>query len=408
MVFETLRTRSANAREALWADGKGWILLTVSGGWLLTLGIRIVYPALLPDIMAAYGVSYTGGGFLLSALWIAYALMQFPGGLAADWVGERLVLVGSVGTVLAGVLAVVFAPTYGIFVAATVLVGFGAGLYGTSRVTVITDVFDDNRTTAVGFTQAAGNVGTSVLPVVAGLFAALFGWRLGFGYLVPLFVLVIVGTVVFIPRRTSAEPEVDAGLNRAFLRDLSGAVLNRNVVFITVLLLALMSYYQGITGFLPTYLIDIKGFSQPLASTVFGAFFATAIAMQFVSGIVSDRYGQRLTIALFVSIALPAAMALPVLESRAAIIVATLAAAGVLGAFPPAHTYAVDLIPEALQGSGYGLVRTIYIGGGAGAPPVVGWLADGGSFDLAIVLLAATTLVAIALCVALPAIEPET
>ena len=70
---------------------------------------------------------------------------------------------------------------------------------------------------------------------------------------------------------------------------------------------------------------------------------------------------------------------------------ATLMAAGVLGAFPPSHTYAVDLIPDALQGSGYGLIRTVYIGGAAGAPPVVGWLADSGQFDLAITLLGATT-----------------
>lgn len=400
--LESVRDRLAAARRKLWTDGNGWILLTVSGGWLLTLGVRIVYPALLPDIMGSFGVGYTGGGFLLSALWVAYAFMQFPGGLAADWIGEKRVILGSVGTALVAILAVVVAPTYGIFVAATVLLGLGAGLYGTSRVTIVTDVFPENKTTAVSFTQAAGNVGTAVLPVVAGGIAVAFGWRFGFGYLVPLFVLVIAGIVAFVPRRTSAEPEAGTGLNRAFLGDLRGAVLNRDVILITLLQLSLMTYYQGMTGFLPTYLIDVKGFPQTFASTVFGVFFVTAIAMQFVSGLVADRYGQRRAIVLFVLIAFPAAVALPVLDSRPAVIGATLMAAGVLGAFPPSHTYAVDLIPDALQGSGYGLIRTVYIGGAAAAPPVVGLLADSGRFDLAITLLGATTLLVVGLCVILP------
>lgn len=404
-LLSAFRRRLATVRRTVWTDGRGWILLTVSGGWLLTLGVRIVYPALLPDIMAEFRVGYTGGGALLSALWVAYALMQFPGGVAADLVGEKRVVLGSVVTVLAGVLAIVAAPGYGVFVAATVLLGLGTGLYGTSRVTIVTDVFPDNKTTAVSFTQAAGNVGNTVLPVIAGVVAAGFGWRLGFGYLVPLFVLVIVGIIAFIPHRTSAEPDAGEGFDRAFLADLRGAVLTRNVILVGLLQLALMTYYQGMTGFLPTYLIDVKGFSQPLAATVFGAFFVTAIGMQFASGLVADRYGQRRAIALFALVAFPATTALPLLDSQPAVIAASLAAAGVLGAFPPSHTYTIDLMPEALQGSGYGLIRTLYIGGAAGAPPIVGWLADGGQFDLAITLLGTTTLVVILFCATLPNIS---
>jgi MFS family permease len=399
---EALRGRIATARSELWADGRGPILLTISVGWLVTLGVRIVYPALLPGIMSEFGVGYTGGGVLLSTMWVSYALVQFPGGIAADWVGEQRVILGSVAGSLVAVLAIVFAPTYGVFVAATVLLGLGAGFYGTSRVTIVTDVFPDHKTTAVSFTQASGNVGNAVLPVVAGLFAVAFGWRVGFGYLVPIFLLVIAGVLLYIPTRTSAEPDVKAGLNRTFLAELRGAVLNRNVILMTLLLLVLMAYYQGMTGFLPTYLIDVKGLSQPLASAVYGAFFVTAILLQFVSGIVSDRYGQRRTIALFVLIGLPAAVALPVVDSRTAVIPLTLATSGVLAAIPPAHTYAVDLVPDALQGSGYGMVRTLYIGAAAGAPPIVGRLADSGRFDLAIASLGAVTLVAVLLCVVLP------
>jgi len=42
------RTKQLGA--TLWQDGRGWVLLVVSLGWLLTIGTRIVYRALLPAI----------------------------------------------------------------------------------------------------------------------------------------------------------------------------------------------------------------------------------------------------------------------------------------------------------------------------------------------------------------------
>jgi len=28
----------------LWRDGKGWVLITVSAGWFLSIGVRFTYP----------------------------------------------------------------------------------------------------------------------------------------------------------------------------------------------------------------------------------------------------------------------------------------------------------------------------------------------------------------------------
>lgn len=90
---------------ALWRDGRGRVLLVVSLGWLLTIGIRIVYPALLPAIRSEFGFGYATAGALVSLVWAAYAVFQFPGGLLADVTSHRTALVA--GTAVTGGLGLV-------------------------------------------------------------------------------------------------------------------------------------------------------------------------------------------------------------------------------------------------------------------------------------------------------------
>ena len=395
----SIRRRLEPVLGLLWGDGKGPILLIVSGGWFLAIGVRIVYPALLPDIMAEFRLEYTGGGFLLSAIWIAYGLVQFPGGLFADRFGERAVMFVSMLSAVGAVVSMIVAPVFAVFVLATAVLGLGTGLYGTTRVTILSDVYPDNRTTAVSFSQAAGNVGNALLPVLSGVVAVWFGWRAGFGYLLPLFFVVIAGIAVYVPARTSAEPEDGTGF--AYIRELAVAVTNRATIAAALVLFFLMYFYQAVTGFLPSYLIEVKGFSQAGASVLYGSFFVSAIVFQFFSGVTADRIGELRAITVFCLFGLVSVLSLPFVDSQPLVVPLVLGCAAVLGAIPPAHTYAVGLLPEKIQGSGYGLIRTGYIGLAAVSLPIVGFVADAGHFEYVFLLFGAIVVCAAAVAVRL-------
>lgn len=390
--------------RSLWSTGNGWLLLTISTGWLVSLGIRIVYPVLLPDIMGEFEIQFTGAGALLSALWVAYALMQFPGGLLADRFGEQRILLASLVGATSAVALILVAPVFWLFVGATVLLGAGTGLYGPSRVTVLSDVFPDHRNTAVSFSQAAGNAGNAVLPIAAGIISVSLGWRYGFGYFIPAFLLVIVGVVRYVPSRTSVAPENASG--KAYVHDLLRTLDDRTVLYAAGIMFCILFYYQGITGFLPTYLIEIKGLQQSVVSAVYGGFFAVAIGLQFLAGIVADRYDERTAIVAFVVPGVVGAVGLPFAGSDWAAIGMVLLSASILGAIPPANTNIVLQLPESLQGSGYGLLRTLYIGLGAAAPPLVGYLGDAGAFDAGIFLLGVVALGSVAGCYKLTRGDP--
>lgn len=53
----------------LWSGGRGWILLSVAGGWALSIGVRFVYPALVPYIQTEFGIDLAMTGLLLTMLW---------------------------------------------------------------------------------------------------------------------------------------------------------------------------------------------------------------------------------------------------------------------------------------------------------------------------------------------------
>lgn len=373
--------------RALWIDGRGWILIMVSLGWFMAVGVRITYPALLPQMMEEYRLDYTMAGFVLSTLWVAYSIMQFPGGVFADIIGEQRIILISSAIAGASVIAVVFAPTFLFFVIGTALIGVGTGLYGTTRITLLSNIYPDADSTAIGLSQAAGNFGNMILPVGAGIISSYFGWRAGLGYLVPIFCVVIVGIWLIVPRRTSKRFAEGERIGRQFTSQLAKAVAVERVLLATAMLCCLLFLFQGVTGFLPTYLIDMKAFSTVAAATLFGFFFLSAIVIQFVSGVIADLYGPRLTIVIFTLLSTPAYLLFPQADGVASIVLIVFALAIAFGAIPPAHTYTVRLLPEAIQGSGYGLIRTGYMFVGATSPPLIGYLADTGQFDFAFPML---------------------
>ena len=88
--------RVRTAADDLRGDGRGWVLVVVAVGWALAIGVRLVFPALLPAVRRSFGMSLSTAGLLITVLWGAYASMQFPGGILADRYGERAVLVAAI------------------------------------------------------------------------------------------------------------------------------------------------------------------------------------------------------------------------------------------------------------------------------------------------------------------------
>ncbi|MES3517238.1 MAG: MFS transporter [Natronomonas sp.] len=385
----------------LWSDGRGWILLGVAGGWFLSLGVRLIFPALLPYVRETFDFTIAVAGGLVTALWVAYALGQFPGGVAGDRLGEGNALVFS--TVVSGVAiaAVAAATSPATLFFATVVFGFSTALFGPARFTILSAVYDRRDGTAIGLTLSAGEVGNAVLPVVAGIVAAATSWRFGIGFTVPLFFL--MGVVLFwtVPGKLSEESAVDS-LSVDTIRYLLGGIATWGVLITTGVHVFLFFVHQAFTGLYPTYLVEAKGLSPTAAAGFFGLFFTAGVGVQTLAGAGGDRFGTRPTLFVVTATTAVSLGVLPFVSGTVGLVAVTIAASSLLGVTPLTQTYLVNAMPEDMRGSGLGLLRTVLIGLGATGPVVIGSVADRGFFDFGILVLAGCAVCGLCLSVLIP------
>ncbi|WP_168216044.1 MFS transporter [Halorussus marinus] len=387
-----LSARVRAVASDLASDGRGRILFTIAFGWFLGLGVRLSAPTLVPYIRADFGIGLSTAGLLLSTLWFTYALLQFPGGVLGDWIGERAVLVASSALAIVALAASALAWSTLALFAGFVLLGSATGVYATTRFTSLADVYPDRTATAMGVSSAAGNLGTVLLPAGAGVVAGAASWRLGFAAATPLFALAAVGLWVAVPARTSGQESVADDLSADALRRFVAEVTGRQTLVLTAAMLLMSIVYQGFTSFFPTYLVSIKGLSEGSAALLYSAFFASGILVQPLAGVLADSVGDRPTLLGFSFLSASAIALLLATDEVWLLVVLAVLASAQLGFWPIAQAGVVDSLPTEMQGTGFGLLRTGYLLLAATSPTIVGALGDRGRFDEAFVLLAGCAL----------------
>ncbi len=420
----------------LWAGGAGKTLLAIALGWGLLNGTRMIYPVLLPELSDAFGLTLVTGGFLVSLIWLCYAIGQVPGGVLADRYGERRVLTASVTIVVLGVVLVLFAPTALVLFAATGVVGLGLSQYPIARITALSDLYPDRIGGALGITMASGDVGQTVLPPIATVLAGVAAWQLGLGYVLPLLVLVAIVLWVTVPpterangrsdeesdertdgqsdersdekpnddRRSDAAKRSDGGQsdddNRsddgksnddgpdATIRDVLPILRTPTFGFMWVILFLFIFVWQTFSAFYPTYLMTVKGFSPAVAGSIFGLFFAFGVVVKPLAGVAYDRVGLRRSLPIVLGGAIVGLAVLPATEGFWPIVGVTVLIATMLGSGAITQAYLADAIPREIQGTGLGIIRSSGAMLGATGPVIFGAVAERGFFDEGYVALA--------------------
>ncbi|MFC4438759.1 MULTISPECIES: MFS transporter [Natrialbaceae] len=367
------------------SGGRGKILLAVAFGWFLSISVRMIYPALLPHISDAYGLTLTTAGLLLTVLWIAYAFGQLPGGILADWAGERPLLIASSLLAATMLALVVVADSPIVLFLATALFGVGTALYGVSRFTILDKIYPEQLGTATGATMAAGDVGNAVMPPAAGFIAVVIGWQYGFGFAVPLFLVAAVGLWATLPRRPATATPLREYLE---LGDVVPTLSHPAVLRGTALLVLWGVIIQSFMGFYPTYLIDVKEFSAQVSTVLFGFFFALGILMKPIAGRAYDSVGVRVPLLVIMSAAGLALVVLPYVGEIWLFVLLTAFASTLLGFETIVISDLTQRLPDGTQGTNLGALRTVYIALGALSPVLFGAVADRGYFDEAFLGLA--------------------
>jgi MFS family permease len=395
----------SEAKE-LWGGGKGTSLVDIAGGWRILLGTRMIYPVLLPFFRDSFDLSLTIAGLLITILWLGSAVGQLPGGILADRFSERIVMAASTVIVGLALILVVTAPTAAILFVATGIVGLGQSLYPIARITILSHIYPDRIGSALGVTMAAGDLGQTVFPPVAGVLAVSIAWQAGLSFLIPLLLIVGIGIWVALPTHGQA-----AGGGNTRTADRTRLLLvelrESKLAFVSVILVLFFLTWQSFTGLYPTYLVEVKGLSSSTAGLLFSVFFAFGVIVKPMAGAAYDRIGMRSSLIVVLVGPVVGLGALPFVEGFWPLVAVTAVVSTMLGSGAITQSFLANAFSAEIRGTGLGVVRTITAIIGATGPVLFGGVADRGYFDEGYLLLAVLLIIVILLTLRLPRSSPS-
>jgi sugar phosphate permease len=379
------------------------VLALVSIGWFTVFAARMVINTLLPEIKEAYVLTNSQAGLIVTFLGITYAVMQFPSGLVADFFGEaKMLTVVLFGTALV-TLGLGAAPTFWVFVPATILFGAITGSYYTVSTSLLSQVFPGRRGWALGIQSSVGSFSGVVAPMIASLVVSIsLGWRTAFffagGFCLATGIALYavhreVGTLIgsdSVPGKdddASKSTETENGFFHQF-RDVLYRFANGYILMLTVLYSLLMFVRWGIDAFFTIYVTESKGLSLVIAGGLFGMMYAVGIVVKPIAGELADRVGERLVITGCIALQ-TGSLFLFVFARSALMIVATvlLFSVGLMGFPAVLQSHFLTFIPEAERGSAFGMYRSTYLLVASASPAVIGTVADMTSLNVMLLIL---------------------
>jgi len=257
--------------------------------------IWVLNGAMAPFISETFSLSPAQKGLMLSVPIIAGALMRFPLGVLAQYIGRKSATLVEMGLIAVAMLfGFFFVHSFNDLLAMGVLLGIAGASFGVALSLGAGWFPPQHKGLAMGLV-GAGNVGTAVSVLVAPPLAQWLGWQAVYGVAAAAIAIPMLVMIVF----AKEPPDVDS---HASLREHIACLFEGDGWAFSLIYAVTFGGFIGLTTFLPSYYHDQFGVSKVQAGqlTMLAAFMGAALRV--VGGWLSDRWGgvNTLTVVLLV------------------------------------------------------------------------------------------------------------
>jgi MFS transporter, NNP family, nitrate/nitrite transporter len=246
--------------------------------------IWVLNGAMAPFISETFQLSPAQKGLMLSVPIIAGALMRFPLGVLAQYIGrKRATLVEMALIAVAMLFGFFFVDTFNDLLAMGVLLGIAGASFGVALSLGSGSFPPRHKGLAMGLV-GAGNIGTALSVLVAPPLAQAFGWQTVYGFAAAAISLPMLVMIVF----AQEPPDLDA---HASLREHVACLFEKDGWAFSLIYGITFGGFIGLTTFLPTYYFDQFHVSKVQAGqlTMLAAFMGATV--RIFGGWISDRWG---------------------------------------------------------------------------------------------------------------------
>lgn len=251
--------------------------------------VWVLNGAMGPFISEEFGLSPAQKGFMISVPILAGALMRFPLGVLAQYIGRKNAAMVEMGLIVAALLfGYVFVDSYDRVLAMGVLLGIAGASFGVA-LSLGSGWFPARyKGLAMGI-AGAGNSGTVLAVLFAPPLAQQFGWQTVYGLAAGTMLLPLA--VMFIAAKEP--PDRDAHQS---LREHLACLYERDGWAFSLIYVVTFGGFIGLASFLPTYFHDqfkvtkVEAGQLTMLATLMGS------GVRVVGGYISDRVGDIATL----------------------------------------------------------------------------------------------------------------
>jgi MFS family permease len=279
-------------------------LLTAVSFMINAMDRQVFYP-LLPEIRADFGFTLGQSGLLATGFTLGLAIAGLLGGLLADRISRKSILLLGVVIFSVGTLLVSFAFGFADMAVYRIVSGMGEGMQAAAIYAAAGSFFFRRRALAYGVLNAAFGAGVFLGPLFGTWLSLAWGnWR------APFIVFGVIGllmTLVMLSGVRQGLMEARAGASKGpapAVEHVPVSPYNRNLALfgITAVVGGLVIY--GFLGLYPTYLRGELGFT-PAETAMAAGMFGAGAALGILFGWLGDRLEQRrLLIMSYVAVAI--------------------------------------------------------------------------------------------------------
>lgn len=377
-------------------------------GLLARLGYQMARSPVLPRFAQDLGATPEVIGLIVAASTITGVVIKLPAGALSDVLGrKRMMLMGCLFFALPPFLYP-FVHSAGALLALRFLHGFATAIFSPVASAFVADLSERGRGEKLGWFAAAGDLGSTLGPLLGGLllfYTASYPMTyltVGVLGLLPLLMVLRLPDDEK-PRATGSSL---GARSDQFWRGIREVVSSRAVVLASTLEAAMYGGYGAFLGFFPIYATKI-GINDAQIALVMGVQLATIMLAKPLSGQLSDRIGRKPMILAGLFLCAATLPLIPNVTSLWLLFpVSALFGLGVAIVTPSTTALVADLVKAGRMGSAMGVFGTIWDIGEASGPIIAGFLIASWGYSSAFTLLA-LLMVAAALAFAIMVRDPE-
>lgn len=252
--------------------------------FMFSCAIWVINGTMAPFISESFQLSPAQKGLMLSVPIFAGALMRFPLGVLAQYIGRKnATLVEMGGICLAMLYGYFMVESFNDLLAMGVLLGIAGASFGVALSLGSGSFPPRYKGLAMGLV-GAGNVGTAVSALLAPPLAQAFGWQAVYGFAAIGILVPMVVMIVF-----AKEPD-DIDTHASF-KDHVACLFEKDGWAFSLIYAVTFGGFIGLASFLPSYFFDQFHVSKVEAGqlTMLAAFMGAAV--RIFGGWLSDHWG---------------------------------------------------------------------------------------------------------------------